>query len=120
MIEFNRQAETVAEYYGLEHQMCIVQEECAELIQALSKLRRAMNTGMETPEHRIMYTVARGVVAEELADVINMTKQLMYLMNNEATVRFWLKQKLDKKISEIEKERENEDAGTGRRGPSER
>ena len=120
MIEFNRQAEAVAEHYGLEHQMSIVQEECAELIQAISKLRRAMDTGMETPETRIMYTMARGTVAEELADVINMTKQLMYLMNNEATVRFWLKQKLDKKLADIEEEKENEDAGTGRRGPSER
>ena len=110
MIEFNRQAETVAEYYGLEHQMSIVQEECAELIQAISKLRRALSTGLETSEQRIMYTIARSSVTEELADVINMTKQLMYLMNNEATVRFWLKQKLDTKIAEIEKEKKNEDA----------
>ena len=48
----NKQAREIANHYGLESQMSVAQEECAELIQAISKLRRAGKWPQKTPEGR--------------------------------------------------------------------
>ena len=93
-------AQAVAAHYGLKSQISITQEECAELIQALSKLRRVGCGDV----YSVGYIEARNHVAEEMADVQNLLIQLAFLLNNEEMVRFWLEQKIDETLSEIEEE----------------
>lgn len=57
---------TIADHYGLESQLNILQEELAELIQAVSKYRRG------DPSH----------IIEEIADVEIMLDQVKYLLGN--------------------------------------
>lgn len=84
----------ILNHYGLENQMGIAQEECAELIQAISKLRRAKQVEPELLAH----------LAEELADVRIMCAQL------EQAYRLWLvvdvqiKKKLKRQMERIAKE----------------
>lgn len=61
----------IADYYGLDSQSRRCSEECAELIVALSKLRRD-DTGA---------SCAKYDVAEEIADVSIMIMQIMYLLD---------------------------------------
>lgn len=55
---------TIADHYGLDSQLNILQEELAELIQAVSKYRRG------DPSH----------IIEEIADVYIMLDQITYLL----------------------------------------
>lgn len=61
----------IADYYGLDSQSRQCSEECAELIVALSKLRRD-DTGLYCAKYD---------VAEEIADVSIMIMQIMYLLD---------------------------------------
>ena len=97
-------AARIADYYGLDSQLSIAQEELAELIQSLSKLRRAGPWPCPTAEARAKYTEARGSVSEEMADVLNLLMQLTHLLRNERVVGFWLEQKLDRTLHDIEKQ----------------
>ena len=87
-------AETIARHYGLESQLSIAQEELAELIQALSKLRR---WGFDNAE-------ARRMVAEEMADVYNLLCQLLYLLRNGNEVNCWLEEKLNRQLDRMKEE----------------
>ena len=55
--------------YGADAQAMIHMEECAELIQAASKMRRAVNTEKETD-------AARYNLVEEVADVLICIRQM--------------------------------------------
>ena len=99
-----RDAITIAEHFGLESRMSILQEECAELIQAVSKLRRSMVAGTETADDRSASIVARNNVAEEMADVQILLLELSHLMHNDAMVEFQMDFKLGRTLSDIEKE----------------
>lgn len=59
----------IAEHYGLEHQLGLLQEECGELIQAISKYRRH---GDKDP------------MIEELADVEVVIAQIKFLLGEAA------------------------------------
>lgn len=59
----------VIEFYGMDAQAVIHMEECAELIQAISKMRRLSNAGADD-------TDARCNLLEELADVLICMKQI--------------------------------------------
>lgn len=61
---------TIADHYGLESQLNILQEELAELIQAVSKYRRG------DPSH----------IIEEIADVEIMLDQVVYLLDKKTSV----------------------------------
>ena len=61
---------TIADHYGLESQLNILQEELAELIQAVSKYRRG------DPAH----------IIEEIADVEIMLDQVVYLLDKTTSV----------------------------------
>ena len=105
MNQLSKQAEEIADYYGLDSQMSVAQEECAELIQAISKLRRAGKWPQETPEGRQAYTKARYLVSEEMADVVNLLIQMSHLLGNETIVLEYLKNKLartQRKIKEAQ------------------
>ena len=66
--ELDKAEHFTADYYGLDRQMNILQEECAELIQAVSKVRRY---GLSREENLI----------EEMADVEVMMDQIKILLN---------------------------------------
>lgn len=61
----------IADHYGLNSQLDILQEECAELVQAVSKYRRGGSNVL---------------VLEELADVEIMTAQIRYLSGKNFTI----------------------------------
>lgn len=61
---------TIANHYGLDSQINILQEELAELIQAVSKFRRG------DPSH----------IIEEIADVYIMLDQITYLLQKYTSV----------------------------------
>lgn len=64
-------------YYGYEAQSNQLVEECAELIQAVSKYRRARGKGQVTTEKEQM---ALDNLVEEIADVEIMLEQIKHLL----------------------------------------
>ena len=99
-MEKMNKAKQIADHYGLASRMAIAQEECAELIQAISKVRRAEMAG----DYGVNYVVARTNLSEKMADVANLLMQLTHLLNNKPMVEFWLEQKLDRTLWDIRKE----------------
>ena len=81
---------TIARHYGKEPQMGVAQEECAELIQALSKIRRKGET-----------VKALANLIEEIADVNIMCAQLEELFGVRASVALRMHQKLDRQLERI-------------------
>lgn len=69
----------VADYYGYENQSNQLIEECAELIQALNKYRRAGGKGQSIPDYQ--KTMVLESIIEEIADVEVMLDQIKYLLN---------------------------------------
>lgn len=63
-----------AEHYGYEAQSLQLVEECAELIQAVSKYRRVAAKGEDEK------LIALGNLIEEIADVEIMLEQIKYLL----------------------------------------
>lgn len=83
----------IADHYGLEPQMRMCQEECAELIQAINKYFRKGEDDEEAMQ-----------VAEEMADVIIMCQQLQYLLDCSEVVQEIADEKLNRQIERIENE----------------
>ena len=81
----------IARHYGKEPQMGVAQEECAELIQAISKIRRKGET-VETLDNLV----------EEIADVSIMCAQLEELFGVRASVAWHMHQKLERQLERIE------------------
>ena len=69
----------VADFYGYEEQSNQLIEECAELIQALSKYRRASGKGQPIADYQ--KTTVLDNIIEEIADVEVMLEQIKYLLN---------------------------------------
>ena len=67
----------VADYFGYEIQSEQLVEECAELIQAVNKYRRARGIGQPTA---LSEEAAFGNLIEEIADVESMLEQMKYLL----------------------------------------
>lgn len=67
----------VAGFYGYEAQSNQLVEECAELIQAVNKYRRARGLGQATP---VELMAAKDNLIEEIADVEVMLDQIKYLL----------------------------------------
>ena len=76
--EKNQLFEQVLTKWGIINQVFMVMEECGELIQALSKVRRAEREGRDS-------SVARVHLIEEMADVYICLKQLTELYD----IRDW-------------------------------
>lgn len=68
-----------ATYYGYEAQSNQLVEECAELIQAVNKYRRA-ETGLGQPVAEDKKAIAYDNLVEEIADVELMLEQVKYLL----------------------------------------
>lgn len=67
----------VADHFGYEIQSDQLVEECAELIQAVKKYRRARGCGQPTS---LSEEAAFGNLVEEIADVESMLEQIKYLL----------------------------------------
>ena len=80
----------IARHYGKEPQLGVAQEECAELIQAISKVRRKGET-IDAIDH----------LAEEIADVRIMCAQLEELFRVRASVALRMHQKLNRQMKRI-------------------
>ena len=80
----------IARHYGKEPQMGVAQEECAELIQAISKIRRKGET-VETLDNLV----------EEIADVSIMCAQLEELFGVRASIARRMHQKLERQLERI-------------------
>lgn len=68
-----------AEHYGYEAQSNQLVEECAELIQAVNKYRRAVE-GLGEPVSEDKKAIALDNLIEEIADVEIMLEQVKYLL----------------------------------------
>lgn len=76
----SQELKDIAHYYGYEAQSNQLVEECAELIQAISKYRRAKaGAGLPLPDYK--GTVVLENLIEEIADVEIMLGQVKYLLN---------------------------------------
>ena len=74
-----QELKTIAKYYGYEAQSSQLVEECAELIQAVNKYRRAvLGVGQPVADHK--RAVALNNLIEEIADVEIMLGQVKYLL----------------------------------------
>lgn len=85
----------IAEHYGKLPQMAIAQEECAELIQAISKVRRNGETASCLDD-----------LAEELADVRIMCCQLAGLFGIAGKINRYAEMKVDRQLRRIAEEGE--------------
>lgn len=83
----------ILSHYGTDQQMGIAQEECAELIQAISKVRRLGGTP-ETMAH----------LAEELADALIVSCQMAVAFDLGDAVFTEIDRKLDRQMRRIKKE----------------
>lgn len=86
----------VIDKFGLDYQLAIVQEECAELIQAISKLKRAGNS--DHPGRTAK--AAMNNLMEEAADVQIMLDQIriMYPSHAYDTIRTQKIARLEKRM----------------------
>ncbi len=75
MCDISREIKKIADHFGYEEQSNQLTEECAELIQAVNKFRRAMG-GNSIEKRRI----AIDNMIEEIADVEIMVEQVKYLL----------------------------------------
>lgn len=90
--ETEERIKRIADYYGLDAQLDMLQEECAELIQAVSKYKRKRVTN----------------IVEEMADVFIMLDQIIYLLNKEVAsvdveeiIALWMEKKIRRQLERI-------------------
>ena len=83
----------IIEHYGVENQRAILQEECAELIQAISKVNR-----VDCPENN-------NHMIEEMADVLIVINQIISTFSYEQLTTLYTIQdmKINRQIGRIEK-----------------
>ena len=82
----------ILDYWGLDKQINQVSEECAELIIALNKYRRAPDN--KKPDLR--------TVAEEIADVQIMLEQMKEAFKCKELVAYLMDEKLDRTLKRIQ------------------
>ena len=86
--------------WGTESQMNMMTEEIGELLQAISKFRRAYNKSEETRQE------AYNHICEEIADVENMINQFRYIFDSKV-IDMYKEEKLKRTLEKIIKS-ENE------------
>lgn len=96
-MDIDDRLKTIADHYGIDSQLDILQEELAELIQSVSKYRRG------DPSH----------ILEEIADVEIMLDQITYLLqrktpklNIDYLISLYIAEKIRRQLMRI-----NEEAG---------
>lgn len=82
----------IVDTWGVESQLNMVTEEMGELLQAISKFRRAYNKDDETKAKAFEH------LCEEVADVENMVNQMRYMLDSDLIDKY--KEAKLKRISE--------------------
>ena len=89
----------IVEHYGIKSQLGIATEECAELIQAISKIIRANRGSLAD------YEKAKVNLEEEIADVIVCIDQLKYMFNiSDARISELVNFKIHRQLERIKNE----------------
>ncbi len=83
----------IAQHYGFNNQRHILTEECAELIQAVSKIDRAKNSTELSKAYDKFF--------EEIADVLIMIEQMFGCDKDVETVNGFINQKLDRQMKRM-------------------
>lgn len=96
--ELERKIYQVADHYDEESQTDMLIEEMSELTKALLKNRRAQKGYTNTPVRQTVYNIE-----EEIADVIVMLIQIVYLGDFE-DIEEIIEEKLDRQLDRIAKE----------------
>lgn len=78
-MSISQELKVIANHYGYEAQSNQLVEECGELIQAVSKYRRAI-AGVGQPVAEYKKTIVLDNLIEEIADVEIMLEQVKYLL----------------------------------------
>ena len=93
----------IADHYGYDAQSNLLIEECAELIQAINKYRRAKGSGQSTP---VKVQAAYNNIIEELTDVEVMIEQVKHLLGiKEEDILSVREYKCNRTLQRMEKER---------------
>lgn len=101
-------AAEIFQHYGTENQLRILQEECAELIQAASKYLRAQEAGKPIAQ-------SKAAMLEEVADVMIMVEQVKGIFTG-AALDAMLESKLDRQLERIRGERNEKTAESSQQG----
>ena len=99
--ETDARIERIAKHYGMEAQLNVLQEECAELIQAVSKYKRAKTY----PDFDGYWSFMK--LTEEITDVEIMTEQIKYFLACPSVFAEWRNKKISRQIARIECEEED-------------
>ena len=91
-----RKVREIAAHYGIKSQEQVAIEECAELIQAITKNNRGAQIGSE-------YVKKIADVAGEIADVLIMCEQLAYLYGIGELVKEQIDFKIARQLDRMEK-----------------
>lgn len=91
-----RKVREIAAHYGIKSQEQVAIEECAELIQAITKNNRGAQIGSE-------YVKKIADVAGEIADVLIMCEQLAYLYGIGELVKEQIDFKIARQLNRMEK-----------------
>lgn len=94
---------TISEHYGYEAQSNQLVEECAELIQAVNKYRRAQGAGQRTT---VTVEMALENLVEEMADVEICLEQIKHLLSCHDSVEKIKERKINRQLERINIETE--------------
>ena len=91
-----RKVREIAAHYGIKSQEQVAIEECAELIQAITKSNRGVQNAKEFVERL-------GDIAGEIADVLIMCEQLIYLYGIGELVNEQIEYKISRQLDRMKK-----------------
>lgn len=94
--EQKKKVREIAAHYGIKSQEQVAIEECAELIQAITKSNRGVQIGSE-------YVKKIADVAGEIADVLIMCEQLTYLYSIREIVKEQIEYKISRQLGRMAK-----------------
>jgi NTP pyrophosphatase (non-canonical NTP hydrolase) len=89
----------IAGFYGEENQLIQTAEESAELAKAVIKRYKAL-TGQADNSLDVL-SLTRAALIEEIADVLIMVEQIVYIEGIETDVRRIIDEKIDRQIARI-------------------
>lgn len=92
-LNYETNIQMIAEVYGEDNQLIQMAEECSELAQAAIKLRNARN---DRGASAATLRDSAAALCEEIADVLIMCEQLIFLEGSEGEVRKMIDEKLSR------------------------
>lgn len=94
--EQKKKVREIAAHYGIKSQEQVAIEECAELIEAITKSNRRKDSAKEL-------VASISDIAGEIADVLIMCEQLTYLYGIEEVVKEQIEYKISRQLDRMEK-----------------